>query len=276
MKSFKQTKQKSGFTLIELLVVIAIIALLLAVIVPALRKAKESAHSTVCRNNLKTLALANEMYASRWDGWYVPVIDTTMTLKGQPTWNSNTEFRDIVGLEDAYVGSSFVMPKQYLCPSDKQSIQSYWDQTGGVYQNYVSYGGNLTDWGPSSKNPVSWGGNIPVGNWACRLRAAQLRSPAGKIMFVDAGDLWAQKGGANYRAYWDKYGQDIVKYRSLNMWYPVYYRHKEGANLAFFDGHADFQKKENLFFYAEGTTLAPDEKRNDLIWFCSPDNRRNP
>jgi len=60
------------------------------------------------------------------------------------------------------------------------------------------------------------------------------------------------------------------------MWYPVYYRHKEGANLAFFDGHADFQKKENLFFYAEGTTLAPDEKRNDLIWFCSPDNRRNP
>jgi prepilin-type N-terminal cleavage/methylation domain-containing protein/prepilin-type processing-associated H-X9-DG protein len=51
-----------GFTLIELLVVIAIIALLLAVLMPAMRKIKEIARETVCRSNLKNVGLAVLMY----------------------------------------------------------------------------------------------------------------------------------------------------------------------------------------------------------------------
>jgi prepilin-type N-terminal cleavage/methylation domain-containing protein len=55
-------KVKKGFTLIELLVVIAIIALLLAIITPALRMAKEQARKVVCKSNLSQLAKAIEMY----------------------------------------------------------------------------------------------------------------------------------------------------------------------------------------------------------------------
>ncbi len=265
-----------GFTLIELLVVIAIIGMLLAIDMPALRKAKESAQGVVCQNHLRTLALSNEIYASRSDQWYVPIIDTTMTPRGEPTWNSNLVFREIVGLEDASVGSSYVLPKEYLCPSDRQSTEAYWSQAGVTYENFVSYGYNLTDWGPSSRSPVNWSGNIPAGDWACRFRAGQIRSSAEKIMFSDAGDIWVRKAGADYRKYWDQYGQDIVKYRQAGMWQPVYYRHKEGVNLAYFDGHVDFQRKENLFAYTDPAGTSPDSERNDQLWFCIAGNRKSP
>ena len=60
-----------GFTLIELLVVIAIIALLLAILMPAMRKAKEFARETTCKSNQRSIGLAILMYLgdndiSRW------------------------------------------------------------------------------------------------------------------------------------------------------------------------------------------------------------------
>jgi prepilin-type N-terminal cleavage/methylation domain-containing protein/prepilin-type processing-associated H-X9-DG protein len=270
----KKQLNKSAFTLIELLVVIAIIALLLSVIVPSLRKAKEYAQSIVCQNHLRTLTLANQVYATRWNNWYVPVIDTTMTTRGEPTWNSNSEFRDIVGLKDKYVTSNYIMPAEYLCPADRQSNEAYWAQAGVTYKNYVSYGYNLTDWGPESKNPATWSGNIPASTWACRLRINDLMAPGTKIMFIDAGDIWVIMSGANYTKYWDRYGQDIVKYRNAGMWYPVYYRHREGANTAFFDGHVDFQKKESSFYYTDNALTIPNQPRNEAVWFCNPQNRK--
>ena len=61
----KRKNRSSIFTLIELLVVIAIIAILAAMLLPALNKARESARSVSCLNNLKQMGLAYAMYADQ-------------------------------------------------------------------------------------------------------------------------------------------------------------------------------------------------------------------
>ncbi|MBW8017730.1 MAG: DUF1559 domain-containing protein [Planctomycetes bacterium] len=58
---------RKAFTLIELLVVIAIIALLLAILMPSLKKIKEVARSVVCRSNLKQIGIALETYETEYD-----------------------------------------------------------------------------------------------------------------------------------------------------------------------------------------------------------------
>jgi prepilin-type N-terminal cleavage/methylation domain-containing protein/prepilin-type processing-associated H-X9-DG protein len=63
----KMTKKKNGFTLIELLVVIAIIALLLSILLPALKKAKNLARDSICMNNLKQVGVAMTSYANNYN-----------------------------------------------------------------------------------------------------------------------------------------------------------------------------------------------------------------
>src|ERR1700744_1560402 len=62
----------SGFTLIELLVVVAIIALLIAILLPSLGKAKARAKITQCASNLHALGQGINVYAAEWQQWLPP------------------------------------------------------------------------------------------------------------------------------------------------------------------------------------------------------------
>ena len=67
-----KNRQKFGFTLVELLVVIAIIALLMAILLPALNRAREQGKRAVCIYNVKTLSIAYMMYLEDYEGTLPP------------------------------------------------------------------------------------------------------------------------------------------------------------------------------------------------------------
>ena len=82
--------ETGAFTLIELLVVIAIIAILAAMLLPALARAKETGKRISCLNNLRQLSLAAQMYVNDNQGTYPPRHDTTAGRTGFTTTTGKT------------------------------------------------------------------------------------------------------------------------------------------------------------------------------------------
>jgi len=110
--------KRRGFTLIELLVVVAIIALLIAILLPALGRAKELANRTTCAANLTGIMKSMILYSADNNDSY-PYLGSSSIRNTSPTGNSMGAL-----MNDVYylVGTGTVAPKQFVCKSDSSAI----------------------------------------------------------------------------------------------------------------------------------------------------------
>ena len=121
-------RRPKAFTLVELLVVIAIIALLMAVLVPALGKARKQAQAVVCKSNLRQVGLGANFYAEEYD-MYIP--------RGLGGGSGQAWFQLFMPfLAQKPIGNDYRSVDIYRCPSypDKEQTVCYvvngWEFTG--------------------------------------------------------------------------------------------------------------------------------------------------
>ena len=180
--------------------------------------------------------MANTLYAYEEDGWYVPVIDRTANNASE-TWPSNPTFRRLIGYKDMQDSDdgNWHAPKEFLCPSDTISKKRVLDSQ---YNSWLSFGYNLTDWYFADWFGIEYAGHKDV----------TVQNPSGELIFTASNDWWLWWKGADYVTGWDVLGQDtITPYKDVGCDGPVLYRHNEGTNLAFYDGHVEYQKKEEVW-----------------------------
>ena len=145
-------KKQKSFTLIELLVVIAIIAILAAMLLPALSAARERARSANCISKLKQIGLAEHVYAGDNDGWLSQNISGGVVYDGANLrWAGNR----VPPYKLAYTGVFGTIPEKwqqlrefkiqnFKCPSDSVNFTEKLDSWTDTEASYMWHRANTT------------------------------------------------------------------------------------------------------------------------------------
>jgi prepilin-type N-terminal cleavage/methylation domain-containing protein/prepilin-type processing-associated H-X9-DG protein len=212
---------RRGFTLIELLVVIAIIAILMAVLMPTLHRAREQGKRAVCLSNVKQFGLSWCLYADENDQKIVNACtyeDTEgHTDKTEPCWmyfhNDWTDTaRRIDGIKRGAMWPYVKQLNIYKCPT-------------GIRGEVNTYA--IVD----AMNGAMGSTAIGAPKEIYIRKKTQIKRAGERLVFVDEGKTSVQS--------WTIY------YNQESWWDGVPVRHGEGTNFSFADGHAEYWKWED-------------------------------